>query len=163
MGKKKKQKVEQLSSEPFFEENLQEENDATLFQKHLDATDWEKVSQVIKKRGEFTPNPKKTKKERAKKITLDLHGYTLKEAKELVDQEIEKAIDSKIDESTFSIITGRGLRSGPEGSILAREIPLHIKKKWAKRIVFMEESPADLIIQGKPLRGSFSVIFKTNS
>ena len=157
MGKRKKHKIKDLEDDKFFELESSAQDDLEFFEKFLDETDWNQVSKEIEKKGKALTTEKGNKRKSLVK-TLDLHGYTLEEAKEFLDQFIEREILLKGDKLTLRIITGKGLRSGPSGGVLAREIPLHVERKWAKRVLYMEESPAKLILGEIPIRGDFTVI-----
>lgn len=160
MGKKKKNKIRQLDSsfQPPSKEDTLEEEDLDVFKDHLDKTDWEKVAKEVERKG-FEESPKKTSKNKELKKILDLHGHTLKEAQGALDSLISEALASKkTSKITLKIITGKGLHSSGERGVLAREIPRYLETKWANRILFIEESPANLMINELPLRGDFTVI-----
>ncbi len=161
MGKRKKHKIRRLDSCPYtpgIEKRIQlEEDSQKIFEEAIKSTNWAQVakekeaSEAVKKR--------KTPKKQMVEKTIDLHGYTVKESKALLTELIHKAISSEAKELKLKIITGKGLRSASEGGgVLAREIPLHIEVKWAKRILFIEDSPAKVLMGGVPLRGDFTVI-----
>ena len=62
--------------------------------------------------------------------------------------------------ATLNIITGKGLNSGMGGGVLAREIPDWVRERFAKHIVDMDESPAEVQLGGIPIRGYFRVTIK---
>lgn len=92
-------------------------------------------------------------------VEIDLHRMTLNEAIWRVDAEIDDAVASG-HQTTFKIITGKGLHSGPSGGVLAREIHRHIAERYARHIQAIDESPADVTIGGVPLRGHFVVTIR---
>lgn len=133
-----------------------EEDSKQIFEEHLDQTDWKKIAHKIKKQDNKSYR-KKTIKIKELKRTIDLHGHTVGEARRNIDSVIDQMIASEINVLSLKIITGKGLHSGERGAVLAKEIPLHIQTKWAKRILSIEESPAELIINEKLIRGDFTV------
>jgi|GEM_PF-1063224 len=161
MGKRKKHKIRRLNSCPYtpgVEQKVQlEEDSQKIFEEAIQSTNWAQVAK--EKEASEVLRRKKTPKKQTVERTLDLHGYTVKESKALLTELIHKAIYSEAKELKLKIITGKGLRSTSEGGgVLAKEIPLHIEVKWAKRILFIEESPAKVLMGGVPVRGDFTVI-----
>ena len=165
MGKKRKHKIRQLDSASPLEADTKielEENSLEIFEEYLNKTDWDKVAKEVSRKGkEALKEKKKPNKNKELKTILDLHGHTLREAKEVLDSLVLDVINSKMDSLSLKVITGRGLHSKDGPGVLAREIPLHLSAKWARRIVFIEESPANLLLGDIPLRGSFIVILDT--
>ena len=94
-------------------------------------------------------------KDRAK--VIDLHGLTLQQAKEFLDDRLSRLMGAGALTLTVKIVTGKGLHSGPGGAVLAKEIHRHVEAVYAKWIVSLEASPADVAIRGVPLRGHFCV------
>lgn len=95
-------------------------------------------------------------------MKIDLHGMTLDEARRHVDDRINDLL-VKLNPGnvvTINIVTGKGLNSGAGGGILAREIPEWVRNRFARHILEMDESPADVQLGGIPLRGSFRIKVK---
>jgi DNA-nicking Smr family endonuclease len=95
-------------------------------------------------------------------LKIDLHGMTLDEARRHVDDRINDLL-VKLNPGnvvTINIVTGKGLNSGAGGSVLAREIPEWVRNRFARHILEMDESPADVQLGGIPLRGSFRIKVK---
>ncbi len=90
-------------------------------------------------------------------VEIDLHGKRLDEATLAVDLEIAAALTGRKGPVRFRIITGKGLHSGPGGSVLPREVHRHVKQRYADVITALDESPADVKVRGVPLRGHFEV------
>ena len=166
MGKKKKNKVKQLTRDEMAS-NLHfevEENSYEIFKKYIDETDW-KQCQKKEEDQEDKPNikgkvAKKTSAALKKKHVIDLHGFSLEEAKLELIKLISHLIGQNKSILQLNIITGKGRHSGPEGAKLIREIPIYVSKKWKQHIVSIEDSPADLTINGRPIRGHFTVLLK---
>jgi DNA-nicking Smr family endonuclease len=102
-------------------------------------------------------------------IIIDLHGLTLEEAKSRVKGDIADAFSvvGKYQEKYLveaKIITGKGKHSSStsnksyEIGILAKEIHGFVRSAYKNRIVQIGESPADLLVNGLPVRGHFTVI-----
>lgn len=105
--------------------------------------------------------PRLSNRHRIPTIEIDLHGLILTEAIHLVDSTIRKHIEArKESEISFKIITGKGRRSGPSGSILASAVHKHIKISYQSQIRHLQSSPAETAINGLPIRGYFIVILK---
>jgi len=95
-------------------------------------------------------------------VKIDLHGMTLDHARRHVDDRINEVLVGLPAGAvaTVRIVTGKGLGSGAGGGVLAREIPAWVRDRFARHIVDMDESPADVQLGGIPLRGSFRVKLK---
>tara|TARA_B100001964_G_C14170360_1_gene571145 strand:+ start:757 stop:1251 length:495 start_codon:yes stop_codon:yes gene_type:complete len=135
-----------------------EEDASKIFKDYLDQTDWKKVPRKKESQSHSTTKAPNKKPLQYKK--LDLHSFTLAEARSYVDREISTFIASKDLTINLKIITGKGRHSGVEGPILAREIHVHIKKKWREYIAQIEDSPIDVTINSVPIRGHFHLILK---
>ena len=96
-----------------------------------DKKDWEEFLSKNQK----LPNKDNSKKrlERGKVISIDLHGYTLKEANQTVEKFINESFENNI--SKLIIVTGKGLHSNNINdpyvsknlSILKHSVPEFIK------------------------------------
>ena len=90
--------------------------------------------------------------------TVDLHGLTLDAATRRIETIIQgflrRPAGSRLE---LKIITGKGLHSGPTGSVLAREIHAYVRQRYALHIARIEASPADVTLGGVPLKGHFMV------
>jgi DNA-nicking Smr family endonuclease len=99
--------------------------------------------------------PRASRSEEAR--TVDLHRMTLTEAQAFLDNAIAAALSTHGGPVTFMIITGKGLHSGPGGSVLPQEIHRYVRRTYGAYILRIEDSPADVRVGGLPLRGHFSV------
>jgi len=91
--------------------------------------------------------------------SIDLHGLTLVEAIRRVDQFINAKIRSARGVTRLRVITGKGSREGKTAGVLAEEIHHHVVQKYAMRIRRIDESPAKVLLGGRPIRGHFDVDF----
>jgi DNA-nicking Smr family endonuclease len=89
-------------------------------------------------------------------LKIDLHGFSSMEAVRHVESVIEES-EIHCNILKLKIITGRGVSSGPNGPILAREVHNFISSKFKKRIVKIESSPAESMIGSVSIRGYFNV------
>jgi len=109
----------------------------------------------------FPVSPKKgqraEKRRRVDHPVIDLHGLTLQQAKEYLDDRISRLLGAGSDVLSVKIVTGKGLHSGPGGGVLAREIHRHVAAVYGHLIVSIEDSPGDTVIRGLPLRGHFNL------
>lgn len=116
--------------------------------------------QPEKEREEFEHSAKSSVRRRKQKhsvISIDLHGFTLDEAKDQVRAQIDGHVCENSSPVTFRIITGKGIHSGPEGGVLVREIYDFVRSLYADRIVKIDESPSDVNLGGLPIRGHFNL------
>lgn len=97
---------------------------------------------------------------------IDLHRCTVEEARRAIDAVIGQLVTPGTSlwrqggQVRLKIITGKGLHSGPGGPVLARDIHRYILTMYASHIVSIEESPADVVVAGVPLRGHFHVVLR---
>ena len=150
MGKKRKHKIRQLTPKEGFEDDFisMEEDSFEIFKKAVESTDWKQIAQEKETPVEEAIKKKKSKKTTELVQTLDLHGHTLERAKEAIAILIANALQGNAEKLTLTLITGKGRNSADGKPILAKEIPEYVKRKWKNRIIFCEESPADLSIDG---------------
>ena len=92
--------------------------------------------------------------------SIDLHGLTLEQAKDYVSLRLDSLLDEIAGQITVTIITGKGKHSGPGGSVLAKEIHRFVRLRYDAQILYIEESPGDLVVGQYPLRGHFRVSLK---
>ena len=103
------------------------------------------------------------KRQREDTPVIDLHGLTLQQATEYLDDRLRRLLGESTPAKspqhviTVKIVTGKGLHSGPSGGVLAKEIHRHVAAVYGKHIVTIEDSPGDTMIRGLPLRGHFNV------
>jgi DNA-nicking Smr family endonuclease len=95
--------------------------------------------------------------------SIDLHGLTLDQAKDYVSLRLDSLLDELSGQTTVTIITGKGKHSGPGGSVLAKEIHRFVRLRYESHIVYLEESPADLVVGQFPLRGHFRVSLRRHN
>ncbi len=93
-------------------------------------------------------------------ITIDLHGYTLSEANEIVGNKISEILVSKAGIVTLRVITGKGHHSGAGGSVLAKGVHSYVEQRFRKSIERMDSAPADVIVGNLPIRGHFDVVLR---
>lgn len=91
--------------------------------------------------------------------TLDLHGLTAEEARDEIRQFIDRLLSQTHGKFTVRIITGKGLHSR-DGAVLPRDSHYFVKQRYSDRIVRIDDSPADVLLGGIPIRGHFDVVLK---
>jgi len=92
---------------------------------------------------------------------IDLHGQTLIEAQNTIDQLFTELLHGRLAQRIeVQVITGKGLHSGPSGAVLAKHIHNYIVQRYQMSIESIEDSPDDLRLNGIPIRGHFNVILK---
>ncbi len=129
-----------------------------------DKKDWEEFLS----KNQRLPNKDNTKKNmiRGKVLSLDLHGYSLKEANLVVKDYINKSFKNNI--SKIIIVTGKGIHSDNEKdpyvskdfSILKYSVPEFIKKDEELMSKIYEIKDADIKDGGQ---GAFYVFLKKNN
>lgn len=91
---------------------------------------------------------------------VDLHGYTLSEANDIVGNKISEILLSKDGLVTLRVITGKGHHSGVGGSVLAKDVHSYVQARFRKSIERIDSAPADVIIGNLPIRGHFDVVLR---
>ena len=129
-----------------------------------DKKDWEDFLSKDQK----LPNKDNSKKrlERGKVISIDLHGYTLKEANQTVEKFINESFENNI--SKLIIVTGKGLHSNNINdpyvsknlSILKHSVPEFIKKNQELMMKIYDIKEADIKDGGD---GAFYIFLKKNN
>ena len=129
-----------------------------------DKKDWEEFLS----RDQKLPNKDNSKKKlkRGKVTSIDLHGYTLEEANQTVENFINKSFENNI--SKLIIVTGKGLHSDNENdpyvskdlSILKYSVPEFIKKNQKLMIKIYDIRKADIKDGGD---GAFYIFLKKNN
>ncbi len=129
-----------------------------------DKKDWEEFLS----RDQKLPNKDNSKKKlkRGKVTSIDLHGYTLEEANQTVENFINKSFENNI--SKLIIVTGKGLHSDNENdpyvskdlSILKYSVPEFIKKNKKLMIKIYDIKKADIKDGGD---GAFYIFLKKNN
>jgi len=99
------------------------------------------------------------KKKPSPPFAIDLHGMTLLEAKLAIESTVSRQLLQHA-EICLEIITGKGLHSGQSGGVLFSEIHRFMLERYRSQIKKIDASPADSMIGGKPIRGSFRVWLK---
>lgn len=107
----------------------------------------------------FEPRGAKAKAGDAEE-TLDLHRCTLQEAQDRVEFCVDALLAHGKGPVTLKIITGKGLHSGPGGAVLPSAIHRFVVARFAPSIISIDESPADVMVAGVPIRGHFTVTFR---
>jgi len=91
---------------------------------------------------------------------IDLHGYTLADATQVVLRGIEGILrSSKKRPIRIRIVTGRGVHSGAGGGVLVRGIYAVVMREYRGRIKTIDVDPGESTLEGFPLRGHFDVTF----
>lgn len=110
------------------------------------------------------PDPKtlpKNKTPSKAEFEIDLHGMSLDEAIDAVDQLIRNELAKGKPIIRGKIITGKGRRSTKEGGgVLARYVHSYVLQAFHKHILYIDESPADVAVGGVPIRGHFCIRLK---
>ena len=129
-----------------------------------DKKDWEEFLS----RDQKLPNKDNSKKkmERGKVTSIDLHGYTLEEANQTVENFINKSFENNI--SKLIIVTGKGLHSNNANdpyvsknlSILKYSVPEFIKKNQELMMKIYDIKKADIKDGGD---GAFYILLKKNN
>ena len=129
-----------------------------------DKKDWEEFLSKDQK----LPNKDNSKKrlERGKVISIDLHGYTLKEANQTVEKFINESYENNI--SKLIIVTGKGLHSNNINdpyvsknlSILKHSVPEFIKNNQELMMKIYDIKEADIKDGGA---GAFYIFLKKNN
>lgn len=143
------------------------EDDAALFRAALEQLD----ASAIKAKDESEPSTSHAPRRKGQpppSHAIDLHHCTVDEACRKIDAAISGLALGRWSDQALSphghlhlkIITGKGRHSGKNGPVLAREIHRYLLSHYAKHIVSIEESPADLLIGGVSLRGHFHVVLR---
>lgn len=159
MGRKRKHKIRQLLPGEEFQQGdfkQEDEEDSELFRKALEETDWQQVA-LEKEAPEEKKKKFKARKKHGLVDSIDLHGFTLEKAKEALCLQIAAALQTNYDTLELTIITGKGRNSAGGIGVLAREIPEYVKRKWRSRILSCDESPANLNLNGRLLKGHFTI------
>ena len=151
MSKKKiPQLDESAMSSSFFQ---MEENSEEIFEEYMQKLDFDKASDDIPQNLDHGTSHNKT----SSCYELDLHGLRLEEAISKTDELFYQKLNFHSSVFEIKVITGKGIHSGEKGSVLPREIHDHVKKIYKKNIIFLQESPAEVVIEGIPIRGHFTV------
>lgn len=93
-------------------------------------------------------------------ISIDLHGYTLREALEVVGNRISQVVARESGTIHIRIVTGKGRHSGSEGSVLAKEVHKYVVQRFQKYIQRIDSAPADVMVGDLPIRGHFDVVLR---
>ena len=171
MGRKRKQKLPQLSAEQAAFGGEPELTDsaamdpAEVMLAFIAAEDGDLLKRkgVGREYSDSLPAAKRSATPRKGRYALeiDLHGLTLVDALLQVDMQIRYCFSQGHLSIDALIITGKGLHSGKEGSILAREVHRHVSSKYRDTILQIEGSPASALVNGIPVRGHFRVVLKS--
>ena len=129
-----------------------------------DKKDWEEF--LLKDQKLPNKDNSKKKLERGKVISIDLHGYTLKEANQTVEKFINESFENNI--SKLIIVTGKGLHSNNTNdpyvsqnlSILKYSVPEFIKKNQELMMKIYDIKEADIKDGGD---GAFYIFLKKNN
>jgi DNA-nicking Smr family endonuclease len=94
-----------------------------------------------------------------KEIKIDLHGYLVKDALELLRLRLS---DVKRDrnQSVIKIVTGKGRHSEGGVGILVKEVYPSLYKEFSGDFNFIDPDPGKDLLNGVPLRGHFRIKLK---
>ena len=167
MGKRKKSKkfkYYQTESNDSIRFDI-EENFEELLNSHLDSMDIEKI---LKEKHIIENKPHKAQSKKLRRsqetIDIDLHGFTLKDACQYLDQIFVTTLARQPDVVVkFKIITGKGIHSEVYGGVLPKEIHNYLQKKYVDQIIEIEDSPHQSLIRGVPLKGHFCITLKSKA
>ena len=98
-------------------------------------------------------------KGRGKQIVIDLHGFTVAEARDFVSKQVAE-VRGKSVQVRVKIITGKGLHSGSLGGVLSAEVYSFVKERFGPYILSIEEPPHLVKLAGVPIRGHFTVVLQ---
>ena len=129
-----------------------------------DKKDWEDF--LLKDQKLPNKDNSKKKLERGKVISIDLHGYTLEEANQAVENFVNKSFENNI--SKLIIVTGKGLHSDNTSdpyvsknlSILKHSVPEFIKNNQELMMKIYDIKDADIKDGGD---GAFYIFLKKNN
>ena len=129
-----------------------------------DKKDWEDF--LSKDQKLLNKDNLKKKLERGKVISIDLHGYTLEEANQAVENFVNKSFENNI--SKLIIVTGKGLHSDNTSdpyvsknlSILKHSVPEFIKNNQELMMKIYDIKDADIKDGGD---GAFYIFLKKNN
>jgi DNA-nicking Smr family endonuclease len=127
-------------------------DDQQLFMEWIEKLD---AQEIRKKDIAETPTVQKTRKIRRARI--DLHGLTVDQALSRLGNFLEEQLQ-KSGKVEVMVITGKGIRSQGR-PVLAREAWDFVTNRYMSRILKIEDSPAEVLLGGIPIRGHFIVIF----
>ena len=127
-----------------------------------DQRDWNKF--VEEKSHLFDKDEISSQKVNKKEISIDLHGYTLRDANIAVNNLIVKSYNQNV--KKIEVITGKGMRSkvlenpykSKDLSILKYSVPEYVKNnsELMKKIIKIDFDSVD-----SPSKGSFDIILKS--
>lgn len=100
---------------------------------------------------------KRARKRQMPAISIDLHGYTLAEAIQHLESEIDWLRERHSGLIKLRIITGKGLHSGHKGGVLISEAYDYISKKFTHMIESIDDPPSKMKMGDIPLKGHFDV------
>lgn len=127
--------------------------DQLLFEQWIEKLD---VQEIRNKEIEVAVQAQKNAKIR--KVRIDLHGLTVEQALsklgKLIDQQLQKTGKFEL-----MVITGKGIRSSGR-PVLAREAWDFVTSRYMSQIERIEDSPAEVLLGGIPIRGHFNVVIK---
>lgn len=118
----------------------------------------EKMPSSIDKSDEKS-HPSRSKPTTVKKIELDLHGHTLAESQQRIDQLFRRIISNN--RVQVRIITGKGRHSrNKDSNLLARDVHAYVVRKYRSQIMAIDQSPHSVQIGSLPIRGHFDVTLR---
>lgn len=94
------------------------------------------------------------------RIDLDLHGHTLAESQQRIDQLFRRVINNN--SVQVRIITGKGRHSRHKdnNNLLARDVHAYVLRKYQPYITTIDQSPHRVQLGSLPIRGYFDVTLR---
>ncbi len=115
---------------------------------------------LLPQKEELQLKAEKKTKAKSREYLIDLHGLTGEQALFFLEKKIASLKEAAGDVLELKIITGRGLRSGRQGSLLAGLAHDFVLMNYSQDIVSIESSPMETVIDGVCFRGHFRVKLK---
>ena len=128
-----------------------------------DKKDWEDFTSSKDRLPNKDFNPTENKKEKEIIKTIDLHGFSLENANNVIEEFITKCFESNV--SKIIVITGKGLRSKTDKnpyvskdlSILKHSVPDYIKSRQNLMKIIKKIKEANIEEGGQ---GAFNIFLK---
>lgn len=138
--------------------NKGEQNDSEWleFVAAVDQIDEKEVAKKISSESFSEQKSFKPKTNKHNKISIDLHGKTLEQAKSFLSRELESVLNEH-SSVEVNIITGKGRHSENGKGVLVHEIYSFVQKKFGSRLKFLDSDPSEAVVEGRPIRGHFRV------
>ncbi len=141
-----------------------EENARDLFLESIKRIDPKAKAEEASEEKGANSKSGRTKSEKGRTSTIDLHHCTLIQAKAKIDSVFANAMALTTEPVKVVVITGKGIHSKGRESILASEIHRYVLTKYEDFILKIDDSPAATKLteaaDSIPLKGYFTVVLK---